>query len=207
MIKRIVALVILVAMPIGARAGTTGTLRGRVVDAVTHAPIAGAIVTAVAPSQTAQAVSDSAGTFSFISLQPDTYTVNASKPGYDPQSAPGVTIVADQSATVALSLQKTLKTIARTTSRSVQSLVHSGVTSDVFSINSAGQKAASTLSGSGSLTQAYGAIASAPGVNIPSNQQGSYQSVYVRGGDRTKLPTSSTACRRRVSRISLRLRR
>ncbi len=183
MLKRIVALVILVAMPIEARAGTTGTLRGRVVDAASHAPIAGATVTAVSPSQTAQAVSDSAGAFSFISLQPDTYTVNASKPGYDPQSAPGVTIAADQSATVALTLQETLKTIARTTSRSAQSLVHSGVTSDVFSINSAGQKAASTLSGSGSLTQAYGAIASAPGVNIPSNQQGWYQSVYIRGGD------------------------
>jgi hypothetical protein len=182
-LKRIVALVILVAMPIEARAGTTGTLRGRVVDAATHAPVAGATVTAVSPSQTAQTVSDSAGAFSFISLEPDTYTVNASKPGYDPQSAPGVTIVADQSATVALTLQKTLRTIARTTSRSAQSLVHSGVTSDVFSINSAGQKAASTLSGSGSLTQAYGAIASAPGVNIPSNQQGWYQSVYIRGGD------------------------
>ncbi|MGA8795936.1 MAG: TonB-dependent receptor, partial [Candidatus Cybelea sp.] len=183
MLKRIVALVILVAMPIGARAGTTGTLRGRVVDAATSAPVAGAIVTVVSPSQTAQAASDSAGAFSFISLQPDTYTVNASKPGYDPQSQPGITVVADQSATVALTLQKTLRTIARTTSRSVQSLVHSGVTSDVFSINSAGQKAASTLSGSGSLTQAYGAIASAPGVNIPSNQQGWYQSVYIRGGD------------------------
>ncbi len=183
MLKRIVALVILVAMPIEARAGTTGTLRGRVVDAATHAPVPGATVTAVSPSQTAQTVSDSAGAFSFISLQPDTYSLNASKPGYDPQSTPGVTIVADQSATVALALQKTLRTIARTTSRSAQSLVHSGVTSDVFSINSAGQKAASTLSGSGSLTQAYGAIASAPGVNIPSNQQGWYQSVYIRGGD------------------------
>ena len=61
--------------------------------------------------------------------------------------------------------------------------MRSGVTSDVFSVNAAGQKAASTLAGSGSLTQAYGAIASAPGVNIPSNQQGWYQSVYVRGGD------------------------
>jgi hypothetical protein len=80
-LKRIVALVILVAMPIGARAGTTGTLRGRVVDAATSAPVAGAIVTVVSPSQTAQAASDSAGAFSFISLQPDTYTVNASKPG------------------------------------------------------------------------------------------------------------------------------
>jgi hypothetical protein len=183
--KRIVAFVVLavVAMPFGARAGTTGTLRGRVIDATTRAPLAGVAVSAVAPSQTAQTVSDASGSYSFISLQPDTYTVSASKSGYDPLSQPGVTIVADQSATVTLALLRALQTIARTTSRSSQSLVHSGVTSDVFSINPTGQKAASTLSGSGSLTQAYGAIASAPGVNIPSNQQGWYQSVYVRGGD------------------------
>jgi Carboxypeptidase regulatory-like domain/TonB dependent receptor/TonB-dependent Receptor Plug Domain len=183
--KRVVALVVLalVAMPAGARAGTTGTLRGRVVDSATQAPIAGAVVIAASPSQTAQSVSDGSGSFSFISLQPDTYTVSASKAGYDPQSQAGLAVVADQSATVTLLLQKTLKTIARTTSRSSQSLVRSGTTSDVYSVNPAGQKAAATLNGSGSLTQAYGAIASAPGVNIPSNQQGWYQSVYVRGGD------------------------
>ncbi|MBV9718837.1 MAG: TonB-dependent receptor [Candidatus Eremiobacteraeota bacterium] len=173
----------LAAVPFGARAGTTGTLRGRIVDATTQAPIAGATVTAVSPSQTAQSTTDPSGSFSFISLQPDTYTISASKPGYDPQSQPGISVVADQSATVTLLLAKALKTIARTTSRSTQSLVRSGVTSDVYSVNPAGQKAASTLNGSGSLTQAYGAIASAPGVNIPSNQQGWYQSVYIRGGD------------------------
>jgi hypothetical protein len=183
--KRVVALLVLslVATPVGVRAGTTGTLRGRVVDTATHAPIAGAVVIASSPSQTAQSISDAGGAFSFISLQPDTYTVSASRPGYEPQSQPGIGIVADQSATVTLALQKALKTIARTTSRSAQSLVRSGVTSDVFSVNPTGQKAASTLSGSGSLTQAYGAIASAPGVNIPSNQQGWYPSVYIRGGD------------------------
>ncbi|HEV3091832.1 MAG TPA: TonB-dependent receptor [Candidatus Cybelea sp.] len=183
--KRITALAVLAAlvMPFGARAGTTGTLRGHVFDAATRAPLAGATVAVVAPSQTAQTTTDASGAFSFISLAPDTYTVSASKTGYDPQSQPGTTVIADQSATVTLTLQKTLRTIARTTSRSAQSLVHAGVTSDVYSINSAGQKAASTLGGSGSLTQAYGAIASAPGVNIPSNQQGWYQSVYIRGGD------------------------
>ena len=183
--KRVVALLLLalIAMPTAARAGTTGTLRGRVVDASTQAPIAGAAIVASSPSQNAQTVSDASGSFSFISLQPDTYTVSATKSGYDPGSQPGVSIVADQSATVSLSLQKALKTIAHLTSRSSQSLVKSGVTSDVFSVNPAGQKAAATLSGSGSLTQAYGAIATAPGVNIPSNQQGWYQSVYIRGGD------------------------
>lgn len=173
----------LVALPVPAMAGTTGTLRGRVTDASTQAPVAGVSVTVSSPSQTAQTVSDAGGAFSFISLQPDTYTVSASKAGYDAQSQAGITIVADQSATVSILLPKTLKTIARTTSRSAQSLVRSGVTSDVYSVNSAGQKAAATLNGSGSLTQAYGAIASAPGVNIPSNQMGWYQSVYVRGGD------------------------
>ncbi len=182
--KSLVALaVLLLALPAELIAGTTGTLRGRIVDATTHAPIAGAVVIASSPSQTAQSVSDAAGAFSFISLQPDTYTVNATKAGYEPQSQPGISVVADQSATVTLPLQKALKTIARTTSRSAQSLVRGGVTSDVYSINPAGQKAASSLNGSGSLTQAYGAIASAPGVNIPSNQQGWYQSVYIRGGD------------------------
>lgn len=183
--RKLVAVVMfaLVSAPFAVQASTTGTLRGRVVDASSRAPIAGAVVVASAPSQTAQTVTDAAGTFSFISLQPDTYTVSASKNGYEPQSQAGITVVADQSATATLALTKALKTIARTTSRSAQSLVHSGVTSDVYSVNPAGQKAAATLNGSGSLTQAYGAIASAPGVNIPSNQQGWYQSVYIRGGD------------------------
>ncbi|MBV8197950.1 MAG: TonB-dependent receptor, partial [Candidatus Eremiobacteraeota bacterium] len=183
--KRVLGCVLLlaVALPVGASAGTTGTLRGRIVDAATHAPIAGAEISAVSPSQAVRTISDGAGSFSFLSLQPDTYTVSAAKSGYDPQSQAGITIVADQSASVTLNMQPALKTIARTTSRSTQSLVHSGITSDVYSVNPAGQKAAATLSGSGSLTQAYGAIASAPGVSIPSNQQGWYQGVYVRGGD------------------------
>jgi hypothetical protein len=176
-------LLALAALPLDGRAGTTGTLRGRVVDATTNAPIAGAVVMAASPSQSAQTVTDAGGQYSFISLQPDTYTVSASKTGYDPLSQPGISVVADQSVSAILTLQQALKTIARATARTTQSLVHSGVTSDVFSVNAAGQKAASTLSGSGSLTQAYGAIATAPGVNIPSNQQGWYQSVYVRGGD------------------------
>jgi len=50
-------------------------------------------------------------------------------------------------------------------------------------VNPAGQKAAQALGGAGSVMQAYGAIASVPGVNVPSTQAGWYQGVYVRGGD------------------------
>ena len=173
----------LFAFPLFARAGTTGTLRGRVTDAGSGAPVAGAVVTALSPSQTATATTDGSGSYSFISLEPDTYTVSATRAGYEPQSQPGVSVFADQSRTINLATAPALRTIARTTSRSAQSLVRAGVTSDVYSIGASGQKASQALGGSGSMMQAYGAIASAPGVDVPSTQSGWYQGVYVRGGD------------------------
>lgn len=169
--------------PLAAWSGTTGSLHGHIADAATGAPVPGVAVTATSPSQTATAVTDAGGNFSMISLIPDTYTVSVSKTGYEPQSEAGVSVFADQSRTVNYSLPKALKTIAHTTSRSAQSLVHAGVTSDLYSVGPSGQKATQALSGSGSMAQAYGAIASAPGVNMPSNQQGWYQGLSIRGGD------------------------
>jgi hypothetical protein len=163
-------------------AGTTGSLKGRVTDATTHAPIAGAIVSAVSPSQRATARTDATGTYVFLSLEPDTYTVTASRDGFDPQSTPGQSIFADQSSQLNFSLQSSLKTIAVTHATGA-SLVRSGTTSDVYSVNPSGQRATRAIGGSGSLDQAYSAIASVPGVSIPTGQQGWYQSVFVRGGD------------------------
>ncbi|MBV8149862.1 MAG: carboxypeptidase regulatory-like domain-containing protein, partial [Candidatus Eremiobacteraeota bacterium] len=60
-----------------ALASTTGGLAGYVLDADSSAPIAGATVTATAPSQTATATTDAAGHFTFLTLGPDTYTVTA----------------------------------------------------------------------------------------------------------------------------------
>ncbi len=184
--KRIVtavAALVLATLPLTTKAGTTGTLTGSVVETPSGAPIAGALVVVNSPSQTAQTMTDGAGRFSFISLGPDTYTVSATKNGYEPQTQPGVSVVSDQSAHVTLQMPKALATIAHTVSRANTSLVHSGVTSDVYSVNPAGQKAAQALGGAGSVMQAYGAIASVPGVNVPSTQAGWYQGVYIRGGD------------------------
>src|SRR5579872_5856082 len=61
-----------------AQASTTGTIRGRVIDATTHAPIVGAKVVAQAPTQSETTSTDASGSFTFISLTPDTYTVSAS---------------------------------------------------------------------------------------------------------------------------------
>ncbi|HZZ65088.1 MAG TPA: TonB-dependent receptor, partial [Candidatus Baltobacteraceae bacterium] len=179
----IVAAMLVSAIPQASLGGTTGAVRGRVTDSVTHAPVADATVTAVAATQTATTVTNGGGNFSFISLGPDTYTISVQKNGYDSASQSGISVYADQSTNVSVSLHPTLKTIAQVQSRSASSLVHSGTTSDVYSVNAAGQRAATALGGSGALNQAYSAIASAPGVSMPSGQQAWYQSVYIRGGD------------------------
>jgi hypothetical protein len=163
-------------------AGTTGSLKGQVLDAQTRVPIAGAVVTAVSPSQTATVHTDATGTYVFISLEPDTYTLTVSHAGYDSQSVPGESIFADQSSSLNFSLVTSLKTIA-VTRATASTLVRSGTTSDVYSVNPAAQRAARAVGGSGSLDQAYSAIATVPGVSIPTGQQGWYQTVFIRGGD------------------------
>lgn len=172
-----------VASAASAPASTTGTLRGRVIDAATNAPIAGATVNAASPSQTATTVTDASGSFSFLALAPDTYTLHVAKAGYTPAVQAGASVFADQASSFVIALTPALRTIAHVESRAAGSLVRSGTTSDVYSVNAAGQKATQSVAGSGSLNQAYGAIASVPGVSVPSGQQGWYQSVYIRGGD------------------------
>ena len=76
-------------------AGTTGTVRGRVDDRATKAPLAGVTVTVTAPSGASTAKTDAHGDFLFISLSPDTYVLTAKRGGYDPASVTGVTVSAD----------------------------------------------------------------------------------------------------------------
>ena len=174
---------VLFTLPLASFASTTGTVRGRVTDSVSHASVANATVTVTSASQSATTATDSGGNFVFLSLGPDTYTVSVQKNGYEPASQGGITVFADQSTNVSVALVPALKTIAQVQSRSSSSLVRSGTTSDVYSVNPAGQRAATALAGSGALNQAYSAIAAAPGVSMPSGQQAWYQSVYIRGGD------------------------
>jgi hypothetical protein len=164
-------------------AGTTGTLHGTVADSQTKAPLAGVRVTAESPSQVATTTTDGSGSFRFISLAPDTYVVRAQKQGYDNVAQPGIVIFADQPLTLSLTMTPTLKTIALVRSRGASDQVRPGTTSDLYSINSTGIKHTIATSGAGSMNQVYGAINSVPGVNIPTNQQGWNQGVYVRGGD------------------------
>jgi len=166
-----------------AHAGTTGAITGTVVSATKGAAIAGVRIVATSASQTAIVTTDAAGRFSFLSLAPDTYTITASKEGFDTASLTGISIFADQLQTVRVVLAPSLRTIAHVTARSTMDLVKPGTTSDVYSVNSAVTQAASGLGGGGNLNNAYSAIAAVPGTFVPPNQQGWNQVVYIRGGN------------------------
>ena len=166
-----------------ALAGTTGAISGHVIDSTTLAPISGAKVTAASPSDTQTATTDDGGAYSFVSLPPDTYTVTATKDGYDPTAHQGVTVLADQTQTIPITLVKSAAVIGRINVRGATALVKPGTTADVYSVNGTAQQAAAALGGSGNLNQAYSAMASVPGVSAIQGQQGWYQPVYIRGGD------------------------
>lgn len=184
LVRLLVSVVFCLSLSTPANAGTTGGLRGRVVDATTHAGIAGVTVTATSPTQSASTTTDGSGGFSFITLAPDTYTVSAQQQGYDPASNGGLSVFADQVQSVGtFELAKTLRRIGQVTARRSSNLVRPGTTSDVYSVNAAGQAASQAVGGPGGLNQAYSAIATTPGVNVPQGQQGWNQLVYVRGGD------------------------
>jgi protocatechuate 3,4-dioxygenase beta subunit len=86
---------------IWALAGTTGGVVGTVTDE-SGKPVAGAKVTATAPSGTISATTDSAGHFAFLSLAPDTYTMQVEKQGFANQSVTGVVVFADNTQTLAI---------------------------------------------------------------------------------------------------------
>lgn len=164
-----------------ATAGTTGGLEGAVTDD-NGAPVAGVSVKVTSASQNAATQTDAGGHFTFLSLAPDTYTVSFQKTGYQDISEAGITVFADQHLTLAFRLPKALKEIVHTTAVSRGALVHSGTTSDVYSVNTAAATKMTALGGGGGLDTAYSAIASVPGAYVPVGQGGWFQSVFIRGG-------------------------
>ena len=183
LVATLLSLALLASQETWALAGTTGGLTGSVVDAMSSAPLAGAVVTASSPSQSATITTDATGHFGFLTLAPDTYTVTVTKDNYATLIIPGQIVFADTVQTVTARLQKSLSTIAHVTATGAGALVKSGTTADVYSVNAAAQQAAAALGGGGSLNSAYSAVASVPGAYVPPNQTGYFQTVHIRGGD------------------------
>ncbi len=172
-------------------AGTTGAISGSVADPQSNQPVAGARVTATSPSQSAVTTTDATGRFSFISLNPDTYTISvAESSARDASSQSGITVQADQTVSVSLTQPSKLKQIGSVTSRAAGALVKPGTTADVYSINAVTQDKASGVGGGGNLNSAWSAIATVPGVFIAPNQAGyigAGSTISIRGGDYNQI--------------------
>jgi len=173
-------LVVFLVQGTWALAGTTGGLYGTVTD-TKAAPVAGATVTAASPSGTSTTTTDASGTFRFLSLTPDTYTVSVDKSGFSPASQAGVTVFADNQQSVNFRMT-TLREIGSVTSRSSNTYVKSGTTNDVYSVNAATQEALQGLGGGGNLNSAYSAVYGTPGVTSYTGNYGFGQVFYIRGG-------------------------
>ncbi len=162
-----------------ALAGVTGGIAG-VVNDDTGAPVAGATVTASSPSQTATATTDASGHFVFLVLQPDTYTLSVNKDGYQSVSIAGTTVLADQTQQVTVVTPRAIHVIA-TERTTASNLVKPGVGGDIYNVTPAQQQASAALGGGGNLNSAYSAIASVPGLYVPTGGMGWNQMVVVRG--------------------------
>ncbi len=168
-------------------AGTTGGLSGTVTDEK-GVPVAGAIVKASSPQQTASVTTDAGGHFSFLTLAPDTYTVTAAKDGYAPSSAPGVSIFADQTLNIVVTMPHAgLKNIANVTSRAASSLVKPGTTVDVYAVNAATATQLQISGGGNNIDNAYSAIYSMPGVNGLPGNFGFGQVFYIHGSSYNQI--------------------
>jgi hypothetical protein len=113
-----VTLALASAFPARAAGGQTGNIAGQVVDSATKAPLPNVAVRAASPSGSYTAHTDARGTFTFIGLSIDTYTVAATLNGYQTFVVQGVTVQGDQTLNLKqVVLNRALKTIGRTSAR------------------------------------------------------------------------------------------
>lgn len=178
-----VSLIVAVCLRAVAFAGTTGSITGHVTDADTFSALANVTIEASSPSQSVTTTTDETGHFTFISLLPDRYTILAQKRGYDPTIQQSVSVFADNTRAISLSLKEQLRDIAHVHIQAAADLVRPGTGADVYSVDRATAQDAQALGGGGGLNNIYSALASLPGVFVPQGQKGWFQAVYVRGAD------------------------
>ena len=143
-----------------ARAGTTGSIQGHVLDSSGH-PVADVKVTAAAPSGHFSTTSTNDGFYAVNGLPVDTYTLTFSKDGFDTTTVPGVTVVQDQATRINARLQVGPKSLGRVTVRGSTALVQPTVTADTYVVN---QQRLSDLNGTPQDLNGFQAFNSLPGV-------------------------------------------
>ncbi len=171
----IFGLVLAAAGPAFAVGGQTGALQGTVVDGATKAPVAGARITAAAPSARYTATTDKNGFFQLNGVTVDTYSLSISAPGYETFTLSGVTIQGDQTVNLGpQTLAKALRQIGRTSARSQSSVFQPSQTTDEVTVS--GTRATEAL-GKAVNTNENQLALSIPGVQLTNLDR-----LTIRGG-------------------------
>lgn len=183
----ILAALMLVYQATGTLAGVTGSITGTV-DLKDGSPLADARVAATSASQGANTLTDPHGHYAFLTLSPDTYTVTASKEGYESVQQVGVTVIADQVQTVNLMTQPAVTTLGKVTVTAATSpLVSKSQTANVYSVNAQKLAVVQSLGGGNNLDNAYSVLDSVPGIFHAVNNAGWGQTVFIHGGNYTEV--------------------
>ncbi len=160
----LLALVVVSVQGTWVLASTTGSVEGKVTDQNGNG-IVGAKVTAASPSQSSSATTLANGFYTVLDLSPDTYSVTASKDGYDTSTLYGVTVTQNQSTSADIKMRQTVKTIGHVTTTATASVVSKTVTGDLYAVNA---KAIASYQGSSggaeTLYSQNGVVGSLPGV-------------------------------------------
>jgi hypothetical protein len=101
-----------------------------------HEPVAGATVVVTSPAQREQTVTDAAGRFVFISLQPATYAVIIARHEYGTVAIQHVAVSADATTSVVARISRVFWTIGGLWVRPKRSLVQPGRPADAYVVSS-----------------------------------------------------------------------
>lgn len=177
-------------VPLCAAAGTTGVVSGKATDDKS-APVADVRVTVTSPGQTAFAATNATGFYSVLNLSPDTYTVTASKQGYQTFNAYGVTVQADQTNRVDVVMHEAIRTLGRVTTTATSGLISRTVTGDLYTVNAdAINRYQGSAGGAETLYSQNGVVGSLPGVVRTVGSGGGYAgngTLSFRGGSNDQI--------------------
>ncbi|MDQ6768189.1 MAG: TonB-dependent receptor [Candidatus Eremiobacteraeota bacterium] len=186
----IFVLVMLFATATQTIAGVTGNISGHVTDERDN-PIGGAKMAVTSPSQAVTTQTDARGFYSALNLSPDTYSVTATKDGFDTATIYGVTVQTNQTAGVNIALRATAKTLGKVVTTATASVVNKTVTGDLYAVNAAAIRSYQGSSGGAETLYSQNAVAgSLPGVVRTIGTGGGYGgngSLSFRGGSNDQI--------------------
>ncbi len=169
---------------------TTGNIQGKVTDQNGN-PLAGVRVAVTSPSQSQTTTTNRAGFYSILNLSPDTYSVTASKDGFDTATVYGITVTADQTSQVNIVMRPAIKTIGHITTTATATIVSRTVTGDLYAVNAqAIGKYQGAAGGSETLYSQNSVVGSLPGVVRLAGTGGGYfgqGSLSMRGGQQDQI--------------------